>query len=306
MPGRARAERPPRSSVPVFSRLFFSVMPAHAAHKLALLRPYILRPGVHFDHGLEPPYLRVPRSTLSPAIWRCLILLGMALPACVAALAPRCALAAARRPCALLFALSAGLLFLVEDKSAYNNHDWLFVLVALALACCSDNDRGSRSGSGIGIDSSKGSNSGSGSGSGGREAMAPTLRTALTTLASLLTTQLPPLAAIAWLSWRSTTREGIAGWVAPPAVAVLWWHARRMEQPGPSAAQEGGQPHHTVVVGGEAEPRWNIWFLRCIFLAVYVFAGVAKLDEDWIRGHTWRELLRVLQHRHRYVYSFHN
>jgi hypothetical protein len=99
-------------------------MPAHAAHKLALLRPYILRPGVHFDYGLEPPYLRVPRSTLSPAIWRCLILLGMALPACVAALAPRCALAAARRPCALLFALSAGLLFLVEDKSAYNNHDW--------------------------------------------------------------------------------------------------------------------------------------------------------------------------------------
>ena len=310
-------------------------MPAHAAHKLALLRPYTLRPGVHFDYGLEPPFLRVPRSTLSPANWRCLILLGMALPACVAALAPRRALAVARRPCALLFALSAGLLFLVEDKSAYNNHDWLFVLVALALACCGGSDRGSASrrgfgdggrgcgddgsssdsgsvrdsgggsgnsdgcsGSGIGIDSGKGSNSGSGSGGGGGEAMAPTtLRTAaLTTLASLLATQLPPLAAIAWLSWRSTTREGIAGWVAPPAVAVLWWHARRMEQQGPSAAK-GGQPHHTVV-GGEAEPRWNIWFLRCIFLAVYVFAGVAKLDDDWIRGHTWRELLRVLQHRH--------
>ena len=38
---------------------------------------------------------------------------------------------------------------------------------------------------------------------------------------------------------------------------------------------------------------WNAWMLRGYFTMVYFYAGVAKLEFDWLDGWTAREVLRV-------------
>lgn len=40
-------------------------------------------------------------------------------------------------------------------------------------------------------------------------------------------------------------------------------------------------------------PRWNIWLLKVFMCVVYFYAGVAKLEEDWLAGNTVRELFRA-------------
>eukprot|EP00602_Paraphysomonas_sp_CaronLab_P003659 CAMPEP_0185030646 /NCGR_PEP_ID=MMETSP1103-20130426/17630_1 /TAXON_ID=36769 /ORGANISM="Paraphysomonas bandaiensis, Strain Caron Lab Isolate" /LENGTH=622 /DNA_ID=CAMNT_0027565857 /DNA_START=59 /DNA_END=1924 /DNA_ORIENTATION=- len=40
----------------------------------------------------------------------------------------------------------------------------------------------------------------------------------------------------------------------------------------------------------ETVPRWNMWFIRAFICVVYFYAGVAKLEIDWLRGNTAREL----------------
>jgi hypothetical protein len=38
---------------------------------------------------------------------------------------------------------------------------------------------------------------------------------------------------------------------------------------------------------------WNVWLLRGYFTTVYFYAGVAKLETDWLDGWTLREVLRL-------------
>jgi hypothetical protein len=39
-------------------------------------------------------------------------------------------------------------------------------------------------------------------------------------------------------------------------------------------------------------PRWNICMLKCFIFCVYFYAGLAKTENDWLRGDTMRQLLR--------------
>lgn len=38
---------------------------------------------------------------------------------------------------------------------------------------------------------------------------------------------------------------------------------------------------------------WNVWLLRGYFTIIYFYAGVAKLETDWMDGWTIREVLRL-------------
>jgi vitamin K-dependent gamma-carboxylase len=40
-------------------------------------------------------------------------------------------------------------------------------------------------------------------------------------------------------------------------------------------------------------PRWNMWLAKVFVCVVYFYAGVAKLEEDWLGGNTVRELFRA-------------
>lgn len=62
------------------------------------------------------------------------------------------------------------------------------------------------------------------------------------------------------------------------------------------------QEHHRVeesVVVDETEKTdarsipWSAWLLRGYFTVVYFYAGTAKLEADWLRGWTLREVLRL-------------
>ena len=89
---------------------------------------------------------------------------------------------------------------------------------------------------------------------------------------------------------------GIAGYIAIVGVVLGVWPGVVLLLGGTAAicctktpkAKEGGGACEEIKV-----PYWHVLFLRTFFSAVYVFAGFAKLNFDWLSGQTVTKLFQL-------------
>ena len=173
-----------------FAVAFAGLVLSHTFHKISLRPP----PRIQFDYGQSFPFIAVPRDAglwrslgIPPESgWRAWAILFMAAP--MAAVVQSNSL---RPELFAVYASASVALLLSEDKSHYNNHDFLFMFIAAALACCQP----------VECELSPG----------------PPVKARLRAGLGLFS--------VVWLAMGSARTAGVSGFVAPVGVVPLWLYA---------------------------------------------------------------------------------
>jgi hypothetical protein len=87
---------------------------------------------------------------------------------------------------------------------------------------------------------------------------------------------------------------GVCGFAAIVLGAVLITGGRAECYHDDSSSRDINRDNTKITtIGKYIDDSWNVCLLRGYFTVVYFYAGVAKLESDWLHGWTLRELLRL-------------
>ena len=242
----------PRRPVLAFFRVAFG----------GAMLPYCARCVVKALHA--PDYAVAPTSRVDSHVLSMLVgaptadgvFRRMVMMACGAALILVGSGAASRAGCVAFALLQMG--NALRDLDAMNNHDHLYWLIGLALTCTDAHDA--------------------------RHSALPRCAAALRTaalrrgtsnhVASRAAALIIGVGSAAFLVM-SNLRRGIGGWVAPVGMAGIWamaWTSAREESEEERAEE------------GEEVRGCGAWLVRTLLSAVYLYAALAKINDDWLSG----------------------
>ena len=170
------------------------------------------------------------------------------------------------------------LIFVLRDMTAYNNHEYMYATLAVALSLC---DGHTRRYSPLFMSSHDPSRS----------------------AASYLSLCLAVVSVSYMMLWNVV--YGIPGAIGLCGMLAMWIAVllalgescknTRNEKGGESSQCTDRTDTNTLPITSPPSPpptvpRWNVLLLNIFLSTVYFYAGIAKLEEDWLNGYTPREL----------------